>query len=498
MSRTKRTLRGLTVAAAIVGTAATSLTATAAPAAAPLADKLVREVTVTGIHRHLIALQRVSDTNGGNRTTHLSGYQRSLDYVADKLRDAGFRVDTPQFTYDRVAVDAAVVSAGPVRAVPTQMTDSPNTPVGGLTAPLVVVPVDASPGCQPEDYTGLDARGAIVLTKRGGCTFTQKQVVAADAGAVAVLIYNHVDGPGLGSLDPAQARIPTAGLTTAEGLALSAVAGTPTTVDSRTHRERTTARYLVTQTRTGRTDNVVLAGSQLDSIPTSAGINDTGTSSAALLEIALRLGPSPRLNNAVRFAWWGAEDVDKTAAGYYLDSLTFEQQLDIALYLNSNSIGSRNAGYFVHDGDNSSGTAGPMPFGSGEIERAFADYLNGRGIHTEDTNFDRQWDHSRFIAVGIPTGGVYAGTFRPKTPAQAEKWGGTAGVSFDPCHQQACDNLGNVDRTALDRNADALAFVLGTYAMSTEDVNGVPARSARARTRAASPSVSAPTRGAVR
>ena len=61
----------------------------------------------------------------------------------------------------------------------------------------------------------------------------------------------------------------------------------------------------------------------------------------------------------------------------YLRSLTFEQQLDIALYLNFDMIGSPNAGYFVYDGDNSSGTTGPMPFGSAQIEQAFADYLTG-------------------------------------------------------------------------------------------------------------------------
>jgi Zn-dependent M28 family amino/carboxypeptidase len=496
MSSTKRrrALRGLVLAAVTAGTAAAATTpAVAAPA--PLADRLVSSVTVDKIQRHLIALQRIADTNGGTRTTHTAGYQRSLDYIAGQLRGAGFQVSTPEFTYDRVVIDAAVVSAGSTRAAPTQMTDSPNTPAGGVTGPLLAVPVDADPGCQATDYAGLDARGAVALIRRGGCTFTQKQLVAAEAGAVTALIYNHVAGPGLGSLDPTQARIPTAGLTTAEGLALTAVAGTQTTVDIRTHKERTTSRYLVTQTRTGRTDNVVLAGAQLDSIPTSAGINDTGTSSAALLELALRLGSSPRANNAVRFAWWGAEDVDKTAAGAYLSSLSFEQQLDIAMYLNSNSIGSRNAGYFVYDGDNSSGMTGPMPYGSAQIERTFAGYLNGRGIPTEDTDFDRQWDHSQFIFAGIPTGGLYAGSFRPKIAAQAAKWGGTAGASFDPCHQQPCDNLGNVSRTTLDRNADALAFVVGTYATSTEDVNGVPSRSQRAAARVASRSVSFTTQG---
>ncbi|WP_433274630.1 M28 family peptidase [Actinosynnema sp. CS-041913] len=472
--------------AVVCGALAVVLAPAALPAGAAeasLADRLVRDVTVDQVHRHLIAFQRIADRTGGNRAAHTAGYEQSLDYIAERLRSAGFEVGTPSFTWDRVAVDAAAVSAGAVRAAPTQLGNSPNTPAGGVSGTLVVPPVDATPGCEAADYAGLELRGGVALVRRGSCTFTQKQVVAADLGAVAVLVYNNVNGPGLGQINPASARIPSAGLTAAEGAALSAVAGTSATVDIRNHIEPTTSRYVVAQTATGRTDNVVLAGSQVDSTDIGPGINDTGTGAAVLLELALKLGARPKVGNAVRFAFWGAEG-SNTAAGAYLRSLSFEEQLDIALYLNSNSLASTNAGYFVYDGDNSAGY-GRMPYGSAQIERVFAGYLNGRGIPTEDTNFDRAWDHTQFITAGIPTGGLYAGSHFAKTPAQVAKWGGTAGVSFDPCHQQRCDHLGNVDRTALDRNADALAHVTGTYATSTEDVNGVPPRAQRAAARSA-------------
>ena len=57
---------------------------------------------------------------------------------------------------------------------------------------------------------------------------------------------------------------------------------------------------------------------------------------------------------------------------------------------------------------------------------------------------------------------------------QAARWGGTAGLAYDPCHQQACDDADNVGAEALDVNSDAMAFVLLQYAMSTADLNGVP------------------------
>jgi hypothetical protein len=58
-------------------------------------------------------------------------------------------------------------------------------------------------------------------------------------------------------------------------------------------------------------------------------------------------------------------------------------------------------------------------------------------------------------------------------------------MAYDPCHQLPCDNLGNVDRTVLDRNADTMAFTVGSYAVSTEGVNGVPPRAQRVQLRAA-------------
>ncbi len=52
-------------------------------------------------------------------------------------------------------------------------------------------------------------------------------------------------------------------------------------------------------------------------------------------------------------------------------------------------------------------------------------------------------------------------------------------MAYDPCYHQACDTLGNVDRVALDRNSDTIAWVVATYAASTEGINGVPSSSPR-------------------
>ena len=87
------------------------------------------------------------------------------------------------------------------------------------------------------------------------------------------------------------------------------------------------------QSRSGRTDNVVMAGAHLDSEPDTSGINDNGSGSAALLEVAIKMAKLTT-PNAVRFAWWGAEEAGLQGSTFYVNSLSAAERADIALYLN--------------------------------------------------------------------------------------------------------------------------------------------------------------------
>jgi Zn-dependent M28 family amino/carboxypeptidase len=72
-----------------------------------------------------------------------------------------------------------------------------------------------------------------------------------------------------------------------------------------------------------------------------------------------------------------------------------------------------------------------------------------------------------FVAAGIPAGGLFTGAKDIKTAAQAAKWGGTAGIAFDPCYHQACDTFANVNEVALDEMTEAVAHAVLTFAMTT-------------------------------
>ncbi len=492
MPSAKTTFRlGSALVAAATGLGLAVVPATAAadpiPDGPALARQLVKKVDVAGTNRHLIALQRLADRNGGTRAAGTKGHSDSAEYIATKLEAAGYIVDRQEFTFTFDETLGQSLSVNGVNVPITRMSYSQSTPAGGLTGTLAVVPADATPGCEAADFTAAGAAGKIALVSRGACTFFQKAASAAEAGALAVIVYNNVPGTLNGTLgDPDPNSAPAGGVSQADGQALAAQNGAPVTIDLQGFMEDRTTYNVIAETQTGRHNNVVMAGAHLDSVEAGPGINDNGSGSAALLETALQLGSKPKVNNAVRFAWWSAEELGLVGSSYYVDNLDFEQQLDIALYLNFDMLGSPNAGYFVFDGDNSDGVgAGPGPFGSAQIEKAFTDYFDYTGVPTRGTDFDGRTDYGEFVLNGIPAGGLFTGAEVVKTAEQANLWGGIAGQPFDSCYHQACDNLGNVDRVALDRNTDAEAFILASYAISTEDINGVPPRAARAKSRAA-------------
>jgi aminopeptidase S len=93
-----------------------------------LAERLASQATVDGAVGHLRALQDIADRNGGNRALGTPGYDQSVDYVADTLRRAGFRVETPTVAVssDSGDEDEGTVGARTTRNVIAQ-TDSGRT-----------------------------------------------------------------------------------------------------------------------------------------------------------------------------------------------------------------------------------------------------------------------------------------------------------------------------------------------------------------------------------
>jgi Zn-dependent M28 family amino/carboxypeptidase len=465
----------------------TTTQSTPATPATDFAATLQKRVTADAMMTHLKKLQEIADANDGNRALGTPGYDASVDYVANTLRDKGFDVQTPEFEVHLPYADepSLTVNGDKFAAKPLEFTTG--TPPDGVSGPLVPARVEDTPGCTASDYDGLPVAGAVVLVDRGKCPFGAKQTVAADRGAVALIVSNNEEGDEMGGTlgETTNVRIPVISVTKAAGDRLRLQPG-PTTIKLHAGVRNERTRNVIAQTKTGSTGNVVMVGAHLDSVPEGPGINDDGSGVATVLETALQLGNSPQVTNAVRFGFWGAEETGLLGSNNYVQSLNLDALRDIALYLNVDMLGSPNPGYFTYDGDQSTkpkdGERAPrVPEGSAGIERTLAAFLKGAGKPPEDTPFAGNSDYDGFTQAGVPVGGIFSGAEEKKSAAQAQRWGGQADASFDPNYHKATDTLEHVDRTALEINGGGVAYAVGMYAQDQSGRNGVPIRDDRTR-----------------
>jgi hypothetical protein len=481
-------MRGRVVAAlAAALVAACSSTTPAAPI--DLARDVAGKITVDAMYTHLRQLQDIADANNGNRAEGSPGYDASVDYVAQVLRDNGFEIQTPDF--ERLGMtrggNPRLTVSG--RGYPVDQASLMQPTKPGRLSAVTLRPAKLA-GCSPADYGTMDIGGAIAVVDDTGCSVVDKHNVAVGRGAVGLLV---VSAPGSKGSPPTlfppgyyrQLKVPVGVIGRDADAALRrTTAPVRLTLDEQAVMVK--SRNAVVQTETGDTGNVVVVGAHLDSIAGGPGLNDNGSGVAAVLETAAALGAQPQITNAVRFAFWGSEEAGLAGSTEYVRGSTRDERNDIALYLNFDMLASPNPGFFTYDGDQSAQPSpdvpsSVVPVDSAGIERTLAGYLNLAGVRPADLPLGKTTDYSPFLAAGVPIGGATTGAAQRKTEVQARLWGGRAGVAFDPNYHTPRDTIDNVDRHALSITGPAVAFVVGTYAQSIDGVNGVPPRDRRNR-----------------
>ena len=474
---------------------AVSLTLVAGSAAAadiPESKGFRKAVTLAGIREHQAALQAIASANNDTRSSGTPGYAASAQYVYDRLSDAGYDPVLQPFDFafyrqlapsefDRVSPDPETYVEG-ASAEFAAMTYSGSGDVTALAQH--VTSTGGGPGCLAADFTGFTA-GNIALISRGTCTFKIKATNAEAAGAVGVVIYNNAAGPLNGTLGSPGQNIPVIGTLQSIGQEIVGLLGGPVTLHVKTSTESDIRQTwnVIAETATGDADRVVVVGAHLDSRLEGPGINDNGSGSATILEIAETFAAQGRdARNKLRFMWYGAEEFNLLGSTFYVNGLSDAEQGRIMAMVNFDMVGSPNYVRFVYDGDNSSFPVGPGaaegPPGSAFIEDLFIDYFNSQGLANDPTPFSGRSDYGPFIAVGIPAGGLFTGAEGIKTAQQAVTYGGTAGIAYDPCYHQPCDTYANNSDAGLDSMSDAAAHVVLTLSRLKVDVRQTEATAA--------------------
>ena len=459
-------------------TASAPPVATAAPSTG-LAAELRDAISIDDILADLNRLDGFASANGGNRAAGSAGYDASAELVASELRVAGYEVTldpTPitAFSQDAPSVIDVQGDGAPELLDIRDFKAMLLSPSGNVTAEIFALGFDPAAqagdrnglGCQAADWSAVPA-GVIALVQPGDCRRRDVVLNAQGAGVVGLITSyadwgpDHVLRPTL--IEAEGLAIPVLGTTGAAGLELfaAAQAGRQVHVATQTTVANVETPNVIAETPGGDAEHLVMIGGHLDSVIDGPGINDNGTGTMAVLEIARELARL-RPEGApwkVRVAFWTAEEIGLLGSFDHVGALPDAAASTIEAYLNFDMIGSPNPVHQIYD---PTGTS--RPNAGVVIQELLRQALTDAELAAAVVDIGGASDHLPFVQREVPVGGLFSGASERKTEEEAALFGGTAGAPTDPCYHLACDTAANVDREVLEQLARAAAWTLGRLA----------------------------------
>jgi Peptidase family M28/PA domain len=454
--------------------------------------RLLPCIKTADLWNHMKAFQAIADANPGldghpSRNSGEPGYKASADYVAQKMRDAGYDVTMQkyQFTYTSFVGTPTWSETSPTAhdfklgidgewnpGVSNGTADADIQPAGGIVIPPTPTSSSTS-GCTAADFSGFTP-GRIALIQRGGCNFGVKVLNAQAAGATGVVIFNE-GNPGRTAvlngifLDANNNQfvptIPVAFTSFAIGQTLYNQFQAGTTP----HMTLNIAVVVdpnrddwnvIAESKTGDPNHVVVVDAHLDAIY-GAGMLDNASGSATILNVAEQMR-RVQPKNKLRFIWFGGEELGLLGSDYYVHHLSLQELSHISYDLDADVTATPNYLIGVLD------PAGPDLFSRtvsttfpanvyepSKIARDYGvDYLDSIGknhLFLSPVGTDAFW----FNKVGVPASGVLTGQDCCKPQSDVDLFGGQLGNfegnlgTFDGgCVDlpfRWCDNLDNND-----------------------------------------------------
>lgn len=402
----------------------------------------------------------------------MSGHESTIDYIYSSIASLGDYYTLSNQTFPAVMgniFDYRLVLGDTVPKTATPMSLTP--PTANKDAVFGLIVLVSNNGCDASDYPAA-VKDSIALIRRGVCAFGAKSANAGKAGAIAAVIYNNANGSLGGTLGtPDVNHIATFGMSSEEAAPYVEKLQNGTSIDGSAYIdavvESIKTTNIVAQTKGGDQENCVMLGGHSDSVAEGPGINDDGSGTLSLIEVATQLSKY-KVNNCVRFAWWAGEEEGLLGSDYYVSQLSKEENLKIRLFMDYDMMASPNYAYQVYNA-----TDAANPVGSEALRNLYTEWYKSHHLNYTYIPFDGRSDYDAFIKNGIPGGGIAAGAEGVKTAEEAQMFGGKAGDWFDPCYHQLCDDVSNLALDAWLINTRLIAHSVASFAISFD---GFPKR----------------------
>lgn len=304
-----------------------------------------------------------------------------------ELEGMGYETEMRAFDIQRVLFEVSVAPAPD--GLPSTLDAYRIAMSGEGTAEGVLA--DAGAGLEG-DIPPDGLAGKVALIERGTITFEEKVHRAADAGAVAAVIFNNIDGHFSGTLSTA-ADIPAASIDRESGLRLRSAArggGIAASVSARPTVSQSRNIIARTPDEGGAADvPTVIIGAHYDTVADTEGASDNGSGVAALMEVAKRAGGRD-YPFAIKLALFGAEEIGLYGSRRYADEMSADEKAGALAMLNLDAVGSG-------DGFEATGDAGLT-----RIAQEAGAEIGERVLARPSENLGFTSDHAPFAAAGIP------------------------------------------------------------------------------------------------
>ena len=354
------------------------------------------------------AFQAIADANPGldghpSRNSGEPGYLASVQYVAQKMKQAGYDVTIQpyKFTYTLLRRNADAErdrrrrrttsrwSPTGIPAPATGTADADVQPAGGIVLPPTPTPSSTS-GCTAADFGGFPA-GKIALIQRGTCNFGVKVLNAQAAGAAGVVIFNEGNPGRTGVLErqPVDADSNPFVPTIPVGFTSFAIGQQPLQRLRGRRRRRTRSSTstsvvdpnrddynVIAESKGGDPNHVVVVDAHLDAI-FGAGMLDNASGSATILNIAEQMRKvHPR--NKLRFIWFGGEELGLLGSSFYVNHLPPAELAKIGYDLDADVTATQN-------GRSASSIRRPTTSSGGTVTAKFPDNVYAPSKIARDT-----------------------------------------------------------------------------------------------------------------
>ncbi|OYD07264.1 M20/M25/M40 family metallo-hydrolase [Paludifilum halophilum] len=383
--------RNLRWAVTAITLAAVLIFTSSAYAAAP--DKhqsAVDRISQERIYGHIAKLANKDNA----RVTGFEGEHKAADYIAEKLKQYGVKVERQYFPIIAYMDKGSEVTVNKPEAKTLKSANfnfTPATPDEGLTGEVVYAGLGAE-----DDFRDVDVEGKIALIQRGEYTFYDKTQNAAQAGAEGVIIFNNVEGELSGTLgEPTD--IPAVSLNQEQGEELKSLLDKGQTVEvtmkadvemSPSYSQNVIGTIEANKGSSKKAKTIVV-GAHYDGVDTPAA-NDNASGTATLLEVSKALSQE-KLRHDVKVIFFGAEEVGLVGSHHYVDNLSDEERAKTAAMINMDMVGV---------GDTIGVLTGETSTESFVTDMA-EDYVQSKGYEYNRGTSTRS-DHAPFAEDGIP------------------------------------------------------------------------------------------------